>query len=406
MEATKRKRSNGVYLPADLVIEILLKLPVKSIIRFECVAKNWYNLFKNPTFISQHSRVSKKNSAASLIFNYYDPKSNSSGYRIGMMMFGDDKTYVSYQDLHQRLPCHVADKKIRNYEIIVGDGLVCLFDFRRSGQMTLWNPATKEFRILPFCNQFTPPIKRPRNSGGRCARRSTGGGCVVHFLGCGIDPSSNDYKVLFIRQESISFGYWTNSYAIYRMSSNSWTVLKKEELQLVEDPDLIINDTNLCINGVCYWHVIVYEPSGRINHELCKLLKFHLDTEVFQLMDSPIPASFHNGKLMPLPASGRIAFWESTEDRCGIWVLNDEGNDWTKLINIDVPIGFKGMFGFWTHGTVFVESSKFGQALMPYDLETGKFNDLEIDTYAFYSYEESLLPVESIKYLQCLRSKE
>ncbi|OMO81133.1 hypothetical protein COLO4_23749 [Corchorus olitorius] len=40
MAATKK--SNGViYLPADLVIEILSKLPVKSIIRFNCVAKNW-----------------------------------------------------------------------------------------------------------------------------------------------------------------------------------------------------------------------------------------------------------------------------------------------------------------------------------------------------------------------------
>ncbi|OMO81131.1 hypothetical protein COLO4_23747 [Corchorus olitorius] len=39
MAATKK--SNGVYWPADLVIEILLKLPVKSIVRFNCVAKNW-----------------------------------------------------------------------------------------------------------------------------------------------------------------------------------------------------------------------------------------------------------------------------------------------------------------------------------------------------------------------------
>ncbi|OMO81126.1 hypothetical protein COLO4_23742 [Corchorus olitorius] len=189
------------------------------------------------------------------------------------------------------------------------------------------------------------------------------------------------------------------------MSSDSWTVLKNEVLELVENPDLILNNTNVCVNGVCYWEVEEKDSSGKI---LCKLLKFNLGTEVFQLMDSPIPGTRY-GRLMPL-SNGRVALWDSTNymnddittrDQCGIWGLNDGGNCWTKLINIDVPIGTKGMFGFWTHGTVFVESDESGQVL-PYDPETGKFNEFQISPYTFYSYEESLVSVESINYKQCI----
>ncbi|OMP13432.1 F-box protein [Corchorus olitorius] len=43
MAATKKSKT-GVYFPADLVNEILLKLPIKSIVRFNCVAKNCYKL--------------------------------------------------------------------------------------------------------------------------------------------------------------------------------------------------------------------------------------------------------------------------------------------------------------------------------------------------------------------------
>ncbi|OMO81128.1 hypothetical protein COLO4_23744 [Corchorus olitorius] len=377
MAATKK--SNGIiYLPADLVNEILLKLAVKSIIRFGCVAKNWYHLFKNPIFVSQH-RLSKKNGAASLIIKYY----GGDGTKIGLMMFGDDKTFVSYHDLHQQLPCHVSDN-INYFNLTVGDGLVCAYDASMGSEdMALWNPATKEFRILPYFEQSN-----------RLTEDILG---VKHYVGCGIDPLSNDYKVLCIRKEYPSFNYnQPYEYAIYRMSSDSWTVLNKEDLQLVEDPVLIRNYSNVCVNGVCYWQVEEEDPSG---NSLCKLLKFHLGTEVFQLMDSPIPGSTYGfEKLMPL-LDGRIALWDSdyTNHACAVWVLNlnDEGNCWTKLINIDLPDGIGGMYGFWTHGALF--AAKCNKVLL-YDLETGKFNDLGIRYYSSYTYyEESLLSVGSNK---------
>ncbi|OMO81145.1 hypothetical protein COLO4_23737 [Corchorus olitorius] len=381
MAATKQSK-NGVYLPADLVNEILLKLPIKSIVRFNCVAKNWYHLFKNPTFVSEHNfMLSKKNSAPSLIINYRDEIDDG---KIGLMMFGDDKTFVSYHDLHQQLPCHVADN-IKDFNLAVWDGLVCLYNFKNCN-FTVWNPATREFRILPDCNFNNNPPREDSKF-------------VQHHVGFGIDPLSNDYKVLCIRVEHIDYELMIYHYAIYRMSSDSWRVLKKEELQLVKDPLLISNSSNVCVSGVCYWQVLESLSSGK-----CKLLKFNLGTEVFQLMDSPIPGNTY-GDLMPL-TDGRIALWDSytMNNACAVWVLNlnHQGNYWTnKLITIDVPAGIERMYGFWTHGKVFVESSLSGQAL--YDLKTREVNDLGIygihpshHMVYMYTYKESLLGCSKI----------
>ncbi|KAK4727087.1 hypothetical protein R3W88_032004 [Solanum pinnatisectum] len=54
--------NNGGDFPEDLIREILLKLPVKALLRFKCVCKNWYTLIKNPCFIREHLNFSKNNS--------------------------------------------------------------------------------------------------------------------------------------------------------------------------------------------------------------------------------------------------------------------------------------------------------------------------------------------------------
>jgi hypothetical protein len=42
------------YLPHELIIQILLRLPVKSLIRFKCVCKSWFSLISDPHFTNSH----------------------------------------------------------------------------------------------------------------------------------------------------------------------------------------------------------------------------------------------------------------------------------------------------------------------------------------------------------------
>ncbi|KAI9090888.1 hypothetical protein K1719_028373 [Acacia pycnantha] len=42
------------FLPPEIISNILIRLPAKSIVRFRCVCKEWKNISKSPSFIAEH----------------------------------------------------------------------------------------------------------------------------------------------------------------------------------------------------------------------------------------------------------------------------------------------------------------------------------------------------------------
>ncbi|MCI68992.1 F-box protein, partial [Trifolium medium] len=55
MVSKRRRRSDAanssVFLPMELIIEILSLLSVKDIVRFKCVSKSWNNLTSDSNFV-------------------------------------------------------------------------------------------------------------------------------------------------------------------------------------------------------------------------------------------------------------------------------------------------------------------------------------------------------------------
>src|SRR4051812_32733503 len=45
-------------LPEDLVVEILLRLPVRSLLQFKCICKFWKTLISDPKFAKRHLQIS------------------------------------------------------------------------------------------------------------------------------------------------------------------------------------------------------------------------------------------------------------------------------------------------------------------------------------------------------------
>lgn len=46
----------------DSVIEVLLKSPERSLLRFKCVCKSWRSIISSPPFVDQHYHVNEYNS--------------------------------------------------------------------------------------------------------------------------------------------------------------------------------------------------------------------------------------------------------------------------------------------------------------------------------------------------------
>ncbi|XP_039023391.1 F-box protein At2g15640-like [Hibiscus syriacus] len=159
----------------DLLTEILLVLPVKSIVRFNCASKQWRHLFRNPDFVSRHFRISRKKKR--LILYYCEGTLDTP---VVVMRFFVDRDLVDYRDMHGQLPPHFVNMFV--FTFCVGGGLICLLDWTNS-RITLSNPAAREFKILPECNEDIPDKSYT----------------FAHTLGFGLDPLSNDYKVVHIR---------------------------------------------------------------------------------------------------------------------------------------------------------------------------------------------------------------
>ncbi|RHN59202.1 putative F-box domain-containing protein [Medicago truncatula] len=51
------KKKKTLYLPRELIIQILMWLPVKSLIRFKCVCKLWFSLISDPHFANSHFQL-------------------------------------------------------------------------------------------------------------------------------------------------------------------------------------------------------------------------------------------------------------------------------------------------------------------------------------------------------------
>ena len=64
--------SAGPDFDDDIITEILLRVPAKSLIRFRCVCKSWRALISDPSFVQNHlRRVSPSHSNLLLVTSPY-----------------------------------------------------------------------------------------------------------------------------------------------------------------------------------------------------------------------------------------------------------------------------------------------------------------------------------------------
>ncbi|KAI9127142.1 hypothetical protein K1719_001701 [Acacia pycnantha] len=154
------------FLPEEVFTDILKRLPVKSLFRFQSVCKYWKNLIKTPSFIKDHLHISTRQNPSLLIehINSYDP--------ICLCLLDCEMQsleVVKNPPLFGSLGC----------VCIVGssNGLLCLADPSGHPNATLlWNPATREARQVP--KTFEDFHVRSR-------------------FGFGFSPIINDYRYIF-----------------------------------------------------------------------------------------------------------------------------------------------------------------------------------------------------------------
>ncbi|XP_075102000.1 putative F-box protein At3g47150 [Nicotiana tabacum] len=166
----------------DLAVDILLRLPAESLLRFKCVCKNWYEIMESHSFIREHMNWNIKSKSPQILI--YDHSALDDSPSI---------TFFSVSDagVHENPPDYLQGFRGMTNLLGVVDGLF-LLEREIDGSifnisLSLWNPATREVRPLPAANfELQPSFRQMDQSVGTAYLNETycwllcGGGCTSY----------------------------------------------------------------------------------------------------------------------------------------------------------------------------------------------------------------------------------
>ncbi|KAH0842713.1 hypothetical protein HID58_092084, partial [Brassica napus] len=279
--STIEKNSDVIYIPFDLTEEILSKLPVKSLARFQCVSKLWSSLITNSIMSWALAKprllviFDRRMFASSVISLSSYPLST---YEESVPAEQDGHALVSV------LNCNIMYQYIR--------GLICCLT--SSSQFLIYNTTTRESLLLPKIESEIPAS------------------FMDGFFG--YDPVENQYKVFCMIRARASQTF-EESYKVFTLGDpkKQWRIIQGFETFL--SPTMT---TRVCINGKIYFRASVgrYGNIPKPNDSQNMLLSFDVRSERFYHAELPdqsrsltlvnYKGMFDLGKIMPRNKNGSI----------------------------------------------------------------------------------------------------
>ncbi|KAM7493699.1 hypothetical protein LguiB_028308 [Lonicera macranthoides] len=308
--------------PQELIIEILSRLPVKVLLKFKSVCKNWYEIIKNPYFIKKHLQNNYESDDGHLLIQRFIPESGLYGFESFT-----DKTLANNLDLPSSV---VVDPYLQNtaFARVFGPlhGLYLLFN--RKDRFALWNPGTREFKPLPShpitdefeTDQFynEPPV-----------------------VGFGHDPSTNDYKVAWYIRED---GRVDTMFLLYSLRNDCWRELKLDG-SILSKSNVWLNSS--LHNSNTYWNGFYYWTASISHVQQLKIYAMDMVNESFLEIQGP-PVPFNSLTI----CNGRLATRRIINLSIEIWVMDSMGF-WTKQLTIGPIANFRYILGYWINGGIF-----------------------------------------------------
>ncbi|KAK4348639.1 hypothetical protein RND71_031394 [Anisodus tanguticus] len=203
-------------LPLEVVTEILVRLPVKSLLQFRCVSKSWLALISTPQFVKTHLNlsVSNKDNTHHMLMLHQD--NNLKVCSIRSIFYENDESVDDVSDFYYPKKCPFE---------VVGSfkGLICLMNGPE--KFLLWNPSIRKFREV---TTFT--------DGPMCGGH--------HMYGFGYDELHDDYKIVRIFYAKKG-GYCCD---IYSFNSDSCRGIDDFQGEVLMD-----SDSGKLVSGKLHW---------------------------------------------------------------------------------------------------------------------------------------------------------
>ncbi|MED6133393.1 hypothetical protein PIB30_027817 [Stylosanthes scabra] len=294
-------------IPFDVIANILLKLPVKSLLRFKSTCKPWNELISNPQFAKDHLRASASDRSRNrflVTFRTFknNNKSSSQSYLRDYPLSSVLEGSVDVTAAAPRNP-FTCFENMANFLCGSCDGMFCMAATPTSP--IVWNPSTGKFKELPRVGQA--------NS-------------ITYVFG--YDHVSDSYKVAAI----LNHGRIGNTdehrvdHFVHTLGTNDWRRIHGLPCFVIED------DSGKFVNGTLNW--LAYDTNDIFSIVIASL---DLATEIYQKIMPPVQRTLRgvksfrsgvlNGSLCIVTNLGLVAHY---------WVMKEHGNgdSWTLLFRI------------------------------------------------------------------------
>ncbi|KAK4259170.1 hypothetical protein QN277_005527 [Acacia crassicarpa] len=251
------------FLPPEIIINILKRLPVKFILRFRSLCKDWKNLFNTRHFIAQHASFSAHQNPLLLLHeaDFYD-----SGKPPSLRLVNRNMETV------QNLSISSIDSFKHHWSAIGScNGLVCVrvHNLGRDGssKLCLWNPAIRDVKEIPLAT-----------------RKDKLESCKFGFGFCSL---INDYKIVNFykiknkknankNKKNVAGGH--DGVEVYSLNTNSW---KELEIRAVLK-NTTIKSNQVSVDGTIFWFGAQQDSSHVV-------VSFDIGTQVFTLTPVSLP---------------------------------------------------------------------------------------------------------------------
>ncbi|XP_050135722.1 F-box/kelch-repeat protein At3g06240-like isoform X2 [Malus sylvestris] len=390
--------------PEDRMVEILSRLPPKSLMRFKCIRKSWCTLINSPCFVAKHlsdSVDNKLSSSTCILLNCSQAHvCSEESWKQGVLWsvinlsIDGDELHYDIEDL-----TNAPFLKDDHHEVEIHgycDGIVCV---TVDENFFLCNPATGEFRQLPDSCLLLPLPG---------VKEKFGLETTLKGLGFGYDCKAKEYKVVRIienydceysdgEETYIEHTALPHTAEVYTTTANSWKEIKinisSKILSLYSYP----YSCSVYLKGFCYW------LSSDDEEYICS---FNLGDEIFDRIE--LPSRRESGFKLDgifLYNESITYYCTSYEERSRlfeIWVMdNYDGvkSSWTKHLTAGPFKGIEFPLTLRKHDELLMIASD-GRATS-YNSSTRNLKYLHIPVIIYRNrvidYAKSIVPVKRVE---------
>ncbi|XP_059295863.1 F-box/kelch-repeat protein At3g23880-like [Lycium ferocissimum] len=355
-------------LPQELITDILLKLPVKPLLKFRCVSKSWLALISSPQFVKTHLSIcanDKDYTNHRVVLKVNSPEFNLKDCSLNSLLY--DPVTEAF-DLGY--PMKNPRKPLRSIRIVGSvNGLICLVigvnDF------FLWNPSIRKFKKLPD---------------------PTDGFYIMY--GFGYDEFHDDYKVVAICNNLRYNGSHHVEVKIYSLKSDSWTSTYE-----CWSGGVLSTRWGTLVNGKLHWTTTTTTTRVGVNNPK-DIICIDLADKKWGKVEQPCygEGDFNCTLSLGVLGGDLALFYDYLRTHADVWVMKEYGvkESWTKMLTINYPNDptaylFLHTFCMSNKGEILFE---FGSSFVVYNLNDNSIRNPEITNCNFI--RQAIIYIESL----------